>query len=237
MLEAYLNGGYERVEGACSAFNLHAAAMFNQLQAARGVKGDLAEIGVYHGRFFTLLGLLAAADELSVAIDVFEELPNYDDGGGWSRVDIVRDNFAAHTGKSVDENVALMVADSMMLRPDQIRARLKNDGIRLFSIDGAHSHFHTVHDLRLAEDLVVPGGIVIVDDILNGGWCGVFEGVARYLLLSAERRLFPFMIGGNKLWLTTYDAHAEYLAHVAADQTLLPPRRVTNFFGVDVVGF
>lgn len=237
MLEAYLNGGYEQVEGACSAFNLHVTARFNQLQADRGVKGDLAEIGVYHGRFFTLLGLLAAADELAVAIDVFEELPNYDDGGGWSRLDIVRDNFVTHTGKAADQNAALIVADSMMLRADQIRARLKSSGIRMFSIDGAHSHFHTVHDLRLAEELVVPGGIVIVDDILNGGWPGVFEGVARYFLLSAERRLFPLMIGGNKLWLTTYDAHAEYLAHFAEDQTLLPPRRITNFFGVDVVGF
>lgn len=237
MLEAYLGGGFERIEGACSAFNLHVMARVNQLQADKGVKGDLAEIGVYHGRVFTLFGLLAAGDELAVAIDVFEELPNYDDGGGWSRVDIVRDNFAAHTGKAVDESAALMVADSMMLRSDQVRARLKSEGIRMFSIDGAHSHFHTVHDLRIAEELVVPGGVVIVDDIGNCGWPGVFEGVARYFLLSAERRLFPFMIGGNKLWLTTYDAQAEYLAHFTEDQTLLPPRRVTNFFGVDVVGF
>lgn len=237
MLEAYLGGGFERVDGACSGFNLHVAARFNQLQADKGIRGDLAEIGVYHGRFFTLLGLLAAPDELAVAIDVFEDLPNYDHGGGWTRLDIVRDNFNAHTGKAADRSAAFIVSDSMMLRTDQIRERLRSDGIRLFSIDGAHSHFHTVHDLRLAEELIVPGGIVIVDDILNGGWPGVFEGVARYLLLSGERRLFPFMIGGNKLWLTTYDAHAEYLAHVADDQTLLPPRRVTNFFGVDVVGF
>ena len=237
MLEAYLSGGFERVPGACDAFNLKLMARFAQLQADKGVKGDLAEIGVYHGRLFTFLGLLAADDERAIAIDVFEELPNYDEGGGRTSIDIVRANFVEHTGKAVDRSAAFIVADSMMLRADQIRTSLKNSGIRLFSLDGAHSHFHTVHDLRLAEELTVPGGIVLVDDISNCGWPGVIEGVARYLLLSAERRLFPFMIGGNKLWLTTYDTHAEYLAYVVEDQTLLPPRRVTNFFGVDVVGF
>lgn len=236
MLDAYLNGGFERIEGACDAFNLNVLVMMHRMQVARGVRGDVAEIGVHHGRYLTLLGILAASDERTIAMDVFQELPNYDAGGGWSAVNIVRDNFVEHTGKTEDQ-LALIPADSMMLRADDVRKHLKNDGIRMFSVDGAHSHFHTVHDMKLAEELVVPGGIVIVDDIQNAGWCGVIEGVGRYFLLSAERRLYPFMIGGNKLWLTTYDAHAEYLAHVVGHTGLLPPSRVTNFFGSNCVGF
>jgi hypothetical protein len=112
--------------------------------------------------------------------------------------------------------------------------------MRIFSIDGAHSWQHTVSDLALADDLVTSGGVVIVDDILNSGWPGVVNGVARYLLLSANRRLFPFMIGLNKLWFTTPDYHERYLAFASSDAVGVQQghaKRVSDFFGSKVVGF
>ena len=80
----------------------------------------------------------------------------------------------------------------------------------------------------------------MVDDITNSGWPGVMEGVARYFLLGSERRLLPFMMSLNKLWLTTCDYHKLYLdfalKHVRVTRTG-QQKRTTNFFGCDMVGW
>ncbi len=65
------------------------------------------------------------------------------------------------------------------------------------------------------------------------------EGVARYFLLNPDIKLFPFLMTQNKLWLTTYDYHHQYFEH-ALQQIPVGERqrkRVTRFFGHDIVGF
>lgn len=237
-LQSYLyDGQFHNVSGACDGQTMHRLCQFHELQARDNIQGDLVEIGVAHGRLFILLALLAGQGA-ALAIDVFEVDRNYDPTGGTTTLDIVKQNVHEHVG---DEDCSrYLVADSLYIDPSQLRQNLPSGRTRIFSIDGAHSHFHTVHDMKLAEAVLAPGGIVMVDDITNSGWPGVMEGVARYFLLNSERRLFPFMMGGNKLWLTSYDYHGLYLNfaqdHVQIDEAAGFRKRTTNFFGTEMVG-
>jgi hypothetical protein len=183
---------------------------------------------------------LAQSDEISLAVDVFgEHDKNYDLTGGSTTLSIVQENFAKFVGDLKTCGFEYISSDSFFVDANQMKDVLGRAGARMFSIDGAHSHFHTVHDMRLAERLLVPGGVVLVDDITNAGWPGVMEGVARYFLLSPEVRLVPFLMADNKLWLTTYDHHKHYFEYALHESHLehWQLKRVTKFFGHDIVGF
>jgi hypothetical protein len=230
-IRRYLDQGeFSAVEGVCDGETLRRIRLYHDLQAEKSIVGDLMEIGVFHGRLFLMLALLARPDETATAVDVFEVDANYDPSGGTTTLNIVRGHYERFVGDSA--KFSYVAGDSLYLTPEIIRRNLPNGRARIISIDGAHSHFHTVHDMRLAESLLGPGGIVMVDDITNGGWPGVMEGVSRYFLLSSEIRLFPFMLTLNKLWLTTYDYHRIYLDYARQH---ISPGRVTNFFGSETV--
>jgi SAM-dependent methyltransferase len=234
------DGGHRAIEGAAGDSTLRRIVEVNQLQLRLGLRGNLVEIGVAHGKLLILLGLLAQPDEFSLAVDVFDEHDkNYDLTGGSTTLSIVQENFAIFVGDLEICGFKYICGDSLFLDSNQMKDVLGTGGARIFSIDGAHSHFHTVHDMRLAEQLLVPGGVVLVDDITNSGWPGVMEGVARYFLLSSEVRLVPFLMADNKLWLTTYDRHQHYFEYALHDSHLehWQLKRVTKFFGHDIVGF
>jgi SAM-dependent methyltransferase len=234
------DGGHRAIAGAAGDSTLRRIVEVNQLQLRLGLRGNLVEIGVAHGKLFVLLGLLAQPDEFSLAVDVFEmHGRNYDLTGGSTTLSIVQENFQNFVGDLRTFGFKYICGDSFFLNVEHIENVLGTAGVRMFSIDGAHSHFHTVHDMRLAEQLLVPGGVVLVDDITNAGWPGVMEGVARYFLLSPEVRLVPFLMADNKLWLTTYHHHKHYFDYALHESHLEPwqLKRVTKFFGHDMVGF
>merc|ERR1719353_1524350 len=83
-------------------------------------------------------------------------------------------------------------------------------GFRLFHVDGGHFTEATLHDLNVAACSLVPGGVVLVDDLHNLNWPGVQEGLHRYLLAQNQpRRLEPFLYTG-RLFLTDPDYAGRY---------------------------
>jgi hypothetical protein len=106
--------------------------------------------------------------------------------------------------------------DSLYLRDIDLLSASRSQQFRIFSIDGGHTPYHLVNDILLIEKVLCHGGVVIVDDYTNPGWPGVAEGVARYFLLHARRRLAPFLIHWNKLVLTTESYHSQYYAYVCS---------------------
>jgi tetratricopeptide (TPR) repeat protein len=238
-LKRYLiDGGFNTINGNCDRETLHRINQFHELQIEREIVGDLVEIGVYHGRLFIMLALLARPQERAIAIDVFDVERNYDSSGGSTTLEIVKKNYSEFVGDPSEFHY--IAKDSLFLTSEAIKKEFTTGNARVVSIDGAHGYLHTEHDMRLAESVLAPGGVVMVDDITNSGWPGVMEGVARYFLLGSERRLLPFMMSLNKLWSTTCDYHKLYLdfalKHVRVTRTG-QQKRTTNFFGCDMVGW
>jgi hypothetical protein len=64
--------------------------------------------------------------------------------------------------------------------------------------------------LHLVQEVLVPGGIVALDDYMSVHWPGVTEGFYRFMQ-SQNRRLKPFLYFQNKLFLTTVSEQAACL--------------------------
>jgi hypothetical protein len=183
--------------------------MIDLHQRSHSVHGGVAEIGIHHGKFFLMLNAVCDADELSYAIDLFDQQELNIDFSGAGNRKIFEANLAKfdrHGGR----NVRIIAADSTTTKlPAQI-----DHEVRIFSVDGGHTVEHTLNDLAVASKAIADGGVVILDDILNAHWLGVIEGALRFLWRRPT--LLPFAIGHNKLFLAQLSHRKRYLDRFSA---------------------
>jgi len=199
---------------------LTALELLDDAQADFGIRGHVCEIGVHEGQFFFAMALLTNPGELYIAIDVFgDQRRNIDNSGGASLLRF-RDNAEKYVGDHDKKitNLLVIKTDSLRLTPEMLGLNIMNrgkqffNGIRLMSIDGGHTRIHVLNDIKLAEQSIVDGGVVILDDFLHPKWPGVTEGAHVYCS-DPYSRLIPFAYGNKKLYLSTDVAATEYLQY------------------------
>src|SRR5262249_15983947 len=117
-------------------------------------------------------------------------------------------HMRAHFPDMLDR-VKIVACDSMSITPGTAAAMLSGR-VRLFSVDGGHTVAHVVNDLSIAQEVLVSSGIVLLDDFLGPMWPSVSEGFFKYMSI-ANRRLAPFLIFQNKLFLTTFSEQEHVL--------------------------
>ncbi len=83
-------------------------------------------------------------------------------------------------------------------------------GFRFFSIDGDHTADFVHHDLSLAHETLVDGGIVALDDYFDSNCPGVSIGTTKFLLDKNDGRLAVLLYADNKVLLTTAEHHHVY---------------------------
>ena len=209
-----LERGHAEVEGWIGEAALSGILAVGLEQRRRGITGAVGEIGVHHGRLFILLGLMRAPGEVALAIDVFEDQHLNVDGSGLG--DLSRFQRNMETFGVAPQGLRVVKADSLALDGAGLRAHLQGQPLRLLSIDGGHTVRHVLNDIGLAEAVLAPEGVAIVDDFLYGDWPGVAEGCIKYLG-DGRSSLVPFAFGDNKLYLCRAAAHPRWWKFVSQD--------------------
>lgn len=156
-------------------------------QTEWGIKGSGIEIGVYEGRYLSLIHrLLAERSDKTIGIDTFQFIPQNEVAAALSAV----------LGSST--NLPIFVErDSATISPAELFGWVQGRPV-VISVDGDHSAAAVKRDLMLADDVLGDGGLVIVDDFLNHFAIGVTEGVYAYLA-EKTTRLVPCIFIGQKL--------------------------------------
>jgi hypothetical protein len=204
----YVRAGHRLVEGWLDPFDARVIDALLRSQEARAVAGSVGEIGVHHGKLFLLAYLASRQGEAAFAVDVFDQQGLNVDASGRGDELAFRSNLRRHAGST--EGLEVFVGDSLELTPEAIVGRC--GPARFVSIDGGHTETCTVNDLRLAEDMLVDGGLALIDDYFNPAWPDVSTGVAKYLLGGG--RLRPFLVTRNKIVLSHEGGGGMYIAHL-----------------------
>ena len=194
----YVNNSYKKVEGWISLLALKAILKLGEIQKAYNITGSVCEIGVHHGKAFILLHMLTKSDEMSAAIDLFEmQSGNIDNSGKGDKEKLIRNL----KNNSCDfERIRIITKNSMDISPDFLLNQTKSK-IRLFSVDGGHTAEVVFNDLKLAENTLCDGGVIILDDFFVNSWPGVSEGTCKYLM-SGDTKLIPFSTFDGKVLFT-----------------------------------
>jgi hypothetical protein len=232
-LDDYWSGAFSDVAGWVD-YNLRDFLKFlGQFQTTSSISGNIAEIGVHHGRFLIALAHLGRPGEVCLSIDVFDDQASNVDGSGAGDLDQLRSNISAYGPPSL--NYVFVKADSLALT---ITERLEIAGrygpFRLFSVDGGHNVTNVVNDLDFAQAALAAGGAVILDDFYNRHWPSVTEGLFRFYSLGSPR-IQPFLYAHNKLFLCNIGWHQRYVAKAAEMFRQNQWFKVTRMLGADTV--
>jgi SAM-dependent methyltransferase len=186
-------------------FSIPAVAIWDALlsfQAERSIHGHLFEIGVWEGKSAALMAMHARSGEKLVLAD-FELKPKA----------IRRALSSAGIGEGVE--VIELGGDSRALHMHPIHPECFQK-VRWMHIDGQHSARAVSSDMALANQLLAPDGVLVIDDFFSWLYPQVTEAVLRYV------RQFPddftlFLCGYNKAYLCrTHFAH-RYLEFCAQE--------------------
>lgn len=220
VLDAALRRSWSEVQGWVGDRIPHILKFVRELHDTRKIEGDILEIGVHHGKLFFLLSAASRDNERCIAVDLFEDQQKNLDRSGKGSLAIFNQHLQELFPDYISRVTAIS-ADSMSLTPATARERLGVTGVRLMSVDGGHTVAHVMNDMEIAQELLVPGGIILLDDFLGVHWPTVTEGFYRYMQI-ANRRLAPFLIFQNKLFLTTFSEQPETLTRLRSflDRTL-----------------
>ena len=189
----YLDGGgWQKIDGWLYLKALRLTDFLDKCQDIAEIKGNIGEIVLYFGNYFIFLYLITRNNENIVGIDLFEF-------SEWEK------NFYRNITNwhYLEKEPIIIKRNSLQVETKELIEKA-NGPYRMFSVDGGHSTDVALHDLRLANEVLVDGGIIMLDDYFDPKFPGVSEAVCRFFLLhSGEVRVAPFLITGNKLFLAT----------------------------------
>jgi Methyltransferase domain len=177
--------------------------------------GPLMEIGVYGGRYLSILYEASKSDSSArviLGIDIFTDISE----------DAVVSNIRTVCGDV--SRLRLLRTDSTLLRGDGVLDSLLGMRPRFISIDGLHTSEAVCSDLLLAEAIIGASGIVALDDFLNPLAIGVCGGFYKFFMGSTGL-LVPLAFGSNKLYLCTKASRGFYeeaIFRFARDYDFLP---------------
>lgn len=173
---------------------------FLNRQEAGGTRGDLLEVGVYMGKSAIFIGRHQQPGEKYTVCDLFEgDAP--DDAnraestksyGALTRR-VFEDNY-----RSFHDELPRVLQGPSSLVPDEVEAR----SCRFVHIDASHLYEHVHGDIGAAHDLLLPDGIVVLDDFRSEHTPGVSIATWEAVL---NRGLHPICLSTQKLYGTWGD--------------------------------
>jgi hypothetical protein len=206
-LEKYWRSGFNEVQGWVNPNLLECMTLLGDLQHTHKITGNVAEIGVYHGRFLIALSHMGASK--AVCIDVFDDQSKNLDGAGEGDLSTLKQNISRYGSR--DTSYEFIKVDSIALTAtDKLKIMTNLGPFKLFSVDGCHTLEHTHADLLTAQEMLCPGGVVILDDYMQPHWPGVTEAV-HLLYQRGVPRIRPFLYSSHKLFFCGVGWHSEFI--------------------------
>ena len=223
-IELYLKEGSRHVDGYLQSGSASVICSILDIQDELKISGNIAEIGVFHGKLLILLCHGLRKGETVFAIDVFNAQPDIQ--GLKTEADYNRfssDNLLINLDANNinTENVKLVTSNSQDLFGSDLVKEFGGANIRLFSIDGDHSRDGVRHDLNLAAATIADGGVILADDLFNTICPSLTEGIIDFFREDNEGRLEPIAIvaangpvnsGSNKLIISDSKSAMRYKA-------------------------
>jgi hypothetical protein len=224
-LQHYLTELAKDVDGYLQSGSASIIWSLFEVQEEMGIAGNIAEIGVYHGRLFVFLCHAVRHGETAFAIDVFDSQPHIQGiETGADRLRFADTNLKRNLAAAGidDAETRIVTGDSQAMSPAGMRALTAGANVRLFSIDGDHSRAGVRHDLGLADAVLCGGGVILADDLFNTLCPSLTEGIIDYFRGDAPdlepiaiiASNGPLVTGGAKLLLARPEFAAAYKAYL-----------------------
>ena len=173
---------------------------FLDQQKKAGIKGDLLELGVYMGKSAILLGHHLQDGELFTVCDLFEgDAPDEANKAESSQ------SYASLTQQAFERNYLSFhdTLPTVITGPSSLVVeKVATDTCRFIHIDASHLYEHVHGDIGAAHDILLPEGVVVLDDFRSEHTPGVSVAAWEAVL---NRGLRPICLSTQKMYATWGD--------------------------------
>ncbi|MFG2807281.1 class I SAM-dependent methyltransferase [Streptomyces massasporeus] len=173
---------------------------FLEQQKTAGIKGDLLELGVYMGKSAILLGHHLQDGELFTVCDLFEgDAPDEANKAESSQ------SYASLTQQAFERNYLSFhdALPTVITGPSSlVDEKVAPDTCRFIHIDASHLYEHVYGDIGAAHDILLPEGVVVLDDFRSEHTPGVSVAAWEAVL---NRGLRPICLSTQKMYATWGD--------------------------------
>uniref|UniRef100_UPI002636FEBF class I SAM-dependent methyltransferase n=1 Tax=Streptomyces luteogriseus TaxID=68233 RepID=UPI002636FEBF len=173
---------------------------FLEQQKKAGTKGDLLELGVYMGKSAILLGHHLQDGEAFTVCDLFEgDAP--DDA---NQAESAK-SYASLTQQAFERNYLSFhdTLPTVITGPSSlVDEKVAPDTCRFIHIDASHLYEHVYGDIGAAHDILLPEGVVVLDDFRSEHTPGVSVAAWEAVL---NRGLRPICLSTQKMYATWGD--------------------------------
>lgn len=163
--------------------------------------GDLVELGAFHGRSAVLMGEYLRKDEELVVVDLFGA-PASDHSN--------REEVAAqYKGLEralfeVNYRSVHQALPKIVVGPSStVLEHVTPTSVRLMHVDASHLYQHVIEDISAAQRLLLPNGVLVLDDYRAEHTPGVAAASWRAVACAG---LKPFLLTPQKMYATWGDA-------------------------------
>lgn len=191
------------------------AALLSRLlvgeQRRLGMVTAVLELGVYRGKYLSLLAAAVGASVPVVGVDAF-----------YGKVGVTMDEHALATAIAAIhdsiERVSGRPSTAVVIcsRTDQIDAHelleISGGGFSFISVDAGPAAADRIAELSLCEQVLSDCGIVAVSGVFCPTVPSEGEGTFAYFFEHPLTDLSPFATGGNKVFICRREMHPEYYA-------------------------
>jgi hypothetical protein len=186
---------FRNIEGWIHPFTATIIFSLARFQTDEHISGNMAEIGVHHGKSFLPMYLALGDDEIAIAVDVFaDQQYNFDKSGRGDR-----EKFVDNIKRYARDCTRLRIIQKNSLEITGVDFTAFGGDLRLVSIDGSHTEAVTYSDLMLAAVSLRADGIIFLDDVYNEHYPEVVWGLERFF--RAEPGYSPLAIVPGKIVL------------------------------------
>lgn len=199
--DAYRRKQYDRVPGWFwpEDFDLFDRILHQQL--ADNIRGDLLEIGAYHGKSAILMGCGLRGDETLVVNDLFGLPVDTAEASDVFEPGFSRNTFLNNYRQVHDRDPVVHQCSSLKLDLPK--------GFRFVHVDGGHSQLVAAFDIGTAVDAASTNAVVAIDDYRTHHTPGV---PAAIWAAAVCEELFPFALSETKVYACAdKESHAYWL--------------------------
>jgi hypothetical protein len=192
-VDDYVQSMHELIPGWFDDIDAATFRAIDEVHRTCGVAGDLLEIGAYLGKSAILLGYLLRPEERLVVCDLFtnEEVDPDVEADAALYDDLSRGAFEQNYGRFHRRAAHVIERSSTELASDGL-----GRSFRIVHVDGSHSYDIVRQDIDTALDLLVDGGIVVIDDyrtvphalgVAAAAWKAVTDGRLIPVLATVQK--------------------------------------------------
>lgn len=171
----------QSIEGMMSLFSMQVMDAVLTHQRQFGLKGHLAEFGVYKGRSAAVISAHRLAGERFVLVDIERYITDETVSSLFSTPEF-------WLGGS--EDFARRYPDFAVLK----------GSVRFMHVDSSHSYRATFAEMKLADQLLSEGGVVCLDDFTNLNYSQILPALYKYLY-TTNTDLTVFLVTDEKAYL------------------------------------